>query len=118
MNSVTIPLTQGRFAIVDTDRYQALMQFKWRAVQAHFSWYAKATIVRNGKEISISMHRFIARTPFGLVCHHINGNSLDNRAENLTNVDKLAHTLYHRHNRILKKFEIPDGNDKTCTADY
>jgi len=49
------------------------------------------------------MHRFIARTPFGDVCHHINGDSLDNRFENLKNMGKQDHTMLERNNRIRIK---------------
>jgi len=98
-----IPLTHGKFAIVDNDRVAALRKFAWRAVKAKHCWYAKTTIRRNGKDIDISMHRFIAQTPFGMVCHHKSGNSLDNRAANLENMDKLTHTLYHRANNIRIK---------------
>lgn len=107
MSFGVIPLTHDKFAIVDNDDVLALRSFHWRAVQAHCGWYAKTTISRNGKPIDISMHRFIARTPFGLICHHKNGNSLDNRKENLINMDKLAHTLLHRNNKIRKKFNVP-----------
>lgn len=100
-----IPLTQGKFAIVRANREAALLKFSWRAVQHKRSFYAKTTIVKNGRQIDISMHRFIARTPFGLVCHHDNRNSLDNRDENLVNMTKRAHDLLHTLSSILIKFE-------------
>jgi len=52
------------------------------------------------------MHRFVAQTPFGMVCHHKNGNPLDNRQANLANQSKLEHKLYHRNNNLLRKFEL------------
>ena len=100
-----IKLTNGKTAIVDAHRYDALMKFSWRAVQARSSWYAKTTIVKNGKPITICMHRFIARTPFGQVTHHINHNSLDNREANLQNMTKEDHTDRHRLERIQVKFK-------------
>lgn len=100
-----IPLTKGMFAIVDNDRVSALRKFSWRAVKAHSKYYAKTTIRKHGKDITICMHRFIAQTPFGLICHHENGNSLDNRKVNLTNMEKRAHTITELNNRITRKFE-------------
>lgn len=91
------------FAIVDDDRYDALMKFSWRAVQAHSSYYAKTTITKNGKKIDICMHRFVARTPAGMVTHHKNKNSLDNRAENLENMTKDDHKFLERQSRIRIK---------------
>jgi len=107
-NFACIKLTQGKVAIVDKDREAAIRKFKWRAVKHQRSYYAKTTIIKNGRQIDISMHRFIARTPFGLVCHHLNYNSLDNRRANLENMDKLSHTLLHQNNRIRKKFRYDE----------
>lgn len=105
MAFAVIHLTQGKVAIVDNHRYAALNKFSWRAVHAHNNWYAKTTIRRDGVDIDISMHRFIARTPFGMVCHHINGNSLDNREANVKNMSKQEHTMLERNNRIRIKRE-------------
>lgn len=105
MSFAIIKLTQGKFAIVDPERYQALSHFHWRAVKARCKWYAKTTIVKNGIRITICMHRFIARTPFGMVCHHKNSDSLDNRACNLENLEKRFHNIIHQNNRISVKFE-------------
>lgn len=87
--------------------YPSLKNFHWRAVKAHFGWYAKATIHRDGKQFDIAMHRFIARTKLPQVTHHINGDTLDNRRENLQNMDKIDHKLHHANNRILRKFGCP-----------
>ena len=100
-----ILLKRGKFAIIDPEKLAVLSRFKWRAVQAHYGWYAKADVGDGVHRSSISMHRFIARTPFGQVCHHKNGNTLDNRFENLENMDKLSHTIYHQNNNISRKFE-------------
>jgi len=105
MEPALIKLTQGKFAIVDHAKLKVLQKFKWQAVQSKRNWYAKAYIRKNGKLIKISMHRFIARTPFGMVCHHKDLNSLNNRLENLQNVTKAWHTAFHKENRILIKFE-------------
>lgn len=99
-----IVLTQNKIAIVDDDRYDSLMKFKWRAVQRHGGYYAKTTIYHNGKRIDISMHRFVARTPFGMVTHHDNRITLDNRFCNLTNMTKENHNRFHTDDNVLIKF--------------
>lgn len=104
MSHGIIPLTQGKFAIVDSDYVHVLRKFAWRAVQHKRSWYAKATIVRTGAQIDISMHRFIAQTKFPDVCHHDNRNSLDNRKSNLINMTKAAHDLLHANNGLLIQY--------------
>ena len=105
-----IPLGNGKFAIVDADRYDALMKFTWRAVKARRNYYAKTTIYKNGLQIELSMHRFIARTPSGFVCHHKNRNPLDNRFENLANTTKYLHRLEHWNNPLKIKYETPQTN--------
>jgi len=87
MNSKTkqIPLTKGKFATVDDDMYEYLMQWKWycstsgRAVRTE----------RHGKnQIMIYMHRVIAKTPEGMECDHKNMNPLYNCRENLRNCSR------------------------------
>lgn len=78
-----IPLTQGKFAIVDDADYEHLMQWKWC-----FHKYAMRTEhlgMFNGKKKQkwIGMHSFIMDTPNGMQTDHINGNKLDNRRANL-----------------------------------
>jgi len=61
------------------------------------------------------MHRFIAQTPRGMICHHRNHNSLDNRLDNLANQDKRSHTLHHQANSINIKRDpsyIPAADEK------
>ncbi len=74
-----IPLTQGKFAIVDAEDYDWLIRYKWHACKCKNTYYASR--VRGGK--TIKMHREIMRAPKGLVCDHINHNGLDNRKRNL-----------------------------------
>ena len=100
-----INLTNNKIAIVDDDRYNALMKFQWRAVRKRGGWYAKTTIYKNGNRIDISMHRFVAKTPFGLVTHHRNRNTLDNRRANLINHTKACHNSLHANDNLLIKFQ-------------
>lgn len=105
-----IKLTQQKIAIVDDDRYDALIKFKWRAVKRRNSWYAKTTIYKNGNRIDISMHRFVAHTPFGKVTHHDNRNTLDNRRDNLINMTKENHNRIHANDTVLIKFAPVTAN--------
>lgn len=80
-----IPLTQGKFAIVDDRDYGRLIQFNWVFVSAirnqNQCGYASSRI--NGK--NIPMHRLILNTPDGMVVDHVNQNGLDNRRNNIRN---------------------------------
>jgi len=104
-NSKTIDLGNGHQAIIDEDLYPGLMKYKWRAVQAHRCWYAKTTVGSGDKQVELSMHRIIMRTPYGQVVHHRNRNSLDNRRINLVNMSKYDHQTEHRDNTLKIKYE-------------
>lgn len=71
-----IQLTQGKVTIVDDEDYEILNQYKWYANFNSGNYYAMNNKLG-------SMHRFIAKTPKGLVTDHINHNTLDNRRDNL-----------------------------------
>lgn len=74
-----IALTKSRFSIVDDSDYEALVANKWCASECGKNFYAVSRI--NGKVVH--MHRFLESPPPGMLVDHINGNTLDNRRENL-----------------------------------
>lgn len=83
-----IPLSRGLYAKVSPEDYDHLMQWKW---YAHLSAPNKGTYAKTHKTISekkytkVSMHREILRDQLseGMQVDHINGDTLDNRRENL-----------------------------------
>jgi len=81
-----IPLTQGKFAIVDPADYPSLSRHKWRLCKTKGKnvQYAERTIRRaDGKYSRILMHRQLIRPPEDCVIDHVNGSGLDNRRANL-----------------------------------
>lgn len=74
-----IPLTQGKFAIVDAEDYDRLSRYKWCAVKAGGTFYAGRK--KNG--IFVRMHREILCVPKGIICDHKDRNGLNNRKSNL-----------------------------------
>lgn len=75
MDSVRIPLTQGKFALVDAEDASQLSAHKWHAVLIHRAWYAAT----HGSSGRIYMHKFLLVAPTGFEVDHINGDGLDNR---------------------------------------
>jgi hypothetical protein len=81
-----IPLTQEKFALVDDEDYEFLMQWKW-----YFEGrYARATNKQILPIKSKYMHRLIMRNIAlnGESIDHINGDKMDNRKSNLRVCDK------------------------------
>lgn len=78
-----IPLTQGKFALVDNEDYDILIQWNWYAVKKENTFYARS----NPKQgiTPIRMHRLIMGLNIGdeRVIDHINHNGLDNQKHNL-----------------------------------
>ena len=75
-----IPLTQGKYAIVDASDYEWLSRYQWYAAQTGCGLCYAATNV-DGK--TVFMHRLIMDAPRGKVVDHIDGNGLDDRRANL-----------------------------------
>jgi len=74
----SIPLSQGKFALVDDDMFDYLMQWKW-SYRHGYAYRKKGMPSRD----NIHMHRVIMNTPDGMQTDHINGDGLDNRRANL-----------------------------------
>ncbi len=82
-----IPLTRGEYAIVDTEDYAYLMQWKWCAQPSKTTWYAMRWAPHpsgeKGKGATIFMHRVITGATGKWQTDHVNHNGLDNRRCNL-----------------------------------
>lgn len=80
-----IPLTRGKFALVDDDMFDFLSQFKWLAIGGRPTWYAgrgiSTGIAYKGR--TIYMHRLIIDAPEDMQVDHIDGNGLNNTRSNL-----------------------------------
>ena len=80
-----IKLTQGKEAIVDDEDYERLMEHRWHAAKAGNKYYAVRSLPTqsNGTRKRLKMHRAIINPSKGMEVDHKNGNTLDNRKENL-----------------------------------
>ena len=79
--SKTIPLTQGKVAIVDDADFDWLNQWKWYAIHRRSIWYAETRDRSTGR--CIRMHRLITKVQPDLQVDHRNRDGLDNRRCNL-----------------------------------
>ena len=97
-----IPLTRGLFATVDDEDFESLSKHRWFAVSGRGLFYAVRTVRAGRSKKTIRMHRELLGMPPGLlVCDHRNGNSLDNRRENLrcATVSQNAQNTTSSHNQ-------------------
>lgn len=92
----TIPLTQGKVAIVDQADYSMVARFRWRAVKRGTVWYAAAAC--DGRQTY--MHRMVLGLSAGdgIEADHINRDGLDNRRSNL----RRANRNQQNHNQVSR----------------
>lgn len=83
----TIPLTQGKVAIVDDIDFENLAQHKWYTYKERRKnrvvWYAVRNIGSSPNQRQLQMHREILGAHNSLLIDHKNGNGLDNQRDNL-----------------------------------
>ena len=92
-----IPLTQGKFAIVDPEDYDGLIGHKWFAMRSRRGFYAIRMVTKkNGRRKKIRMHRQILNAPADKLVDHINHNGLDNRKANLRIVTNMQNSWNKR----------------------
>jgi len=80
-----IPLTQGKFAMVDDADYDNLMQFSWQAQKRKHTWYAvRAGRLPNGEKTMFYMHRqILGLTDPKIQGEHQDRNGLNNQKANI-----------------------------------
>jgi hypothetical protein len=102
-----IPLTQGKFALVDDENYEDLMQFKWYAHRVGNIFYAVRAVQIGKKQQTEWMHRRILCLKFGdkRQTDHINHNGLDDKLNNIRVCTKKENSR----NRIVKQSNNSSG---------
>ncbi len=85
----TIPLTRGKYAIVDDEDYERISKHKWYALKGKHTYYAVREISlgggtrKNRQRTFVLMHREILNVPQGMDTDHENHNGLDNCRSNI-----------------------------------
>ena len=103
----TIPLTQGKFAIIDDVDYESVNRFKWYLNSPGYARTGVSLGYINGKEKKSKMvlHRLIMRPPKGMQVDHINHNTLDCRRANMricTNQENARNQAKYKGTSIFK----------------
>ena len=79
----TIPLTQGYLTKVDDEDYIKFASVRWYALVARSGVRAVRDVRINGERRHLHLSREILNAPRGRYVDHINGDTLDNRKQNL-----------------------------------
>lgn len=102
--TVKIPLTQGKFTLIDNKDYPLVSQYKWHVRTgsrprscSRILQYAASHLPISNK--IILLHRLILNPRKGEECDHINGDGLDNRRQNLRLVTHSENMMSQR-NRL------------------
>ena len=82
--------------------WQAVCKYHWSARKSHSCWYAVRKSTQAGRRTTIFMHRQLTGAQPDHVVHHKNGNTLDNRRENLEVTTGQAHAFLHAELRLFK----------------
>lgn len=79
-----IPLTQGKFTMVDDEDFERVSEHKWCASKRYGKkYYAVRGLTIEGYQTSMSIHRLIMNAKKGQEVDHIDGDGLNNRRSNL-----------------------------------
>jgi len=89
----TVPLTQGKVAIVNKEMEQWVLQWKWHAYLCNDSLFYAGRRADIGSSKRVQMHRAIIDPTDGMDCDHINGNALDNRVQNLRSCTRAQNAM-------------------------
>lgn len=97
-----IPLTQGKFTLVDESDYDDVSRFNWCAVKVKsghgIRYYAKRT------DVDIYLHVYLLNPPSGMEVDHMD-DSLDNRRSNLRIVNRSRNQMNRYSNGGTSKYK-------------
>jgi hypothetical protein len=87
VNTLEIPLTQDKIALIDEADYHLIEPYTWCAAYVKRTWYALSNLrvheMADGQTKTIRMHRLILGVDPGVQVDHENRDGLDNRRQNL-----------------------------------
>ncbi|RJQ39524.1 MAG: hypothetical protein C4555_03185 [Dehalococcoidia bacterium] len=100
---VLIPLRPAGFAIIDPADYELISPYKW-SMRVHKSGhiYAATSFWKDGRTITLMMHRVIMNAPKGVQVDHLDDNGLNNKRGNLRIATYAQNQQYQRISRKQK----------------
>ena len=102
-DTVRVPLTQGKVAIIDAEDSERVLRHKWRLLRAPRTCYAQTTrLCADGIWRTLFLHRFIIDAPDGSEVDHWDNDGLNNRRGNLVVCTRSIHAERQRVRRNNK----------------
>ena len=99
MATVTVPLTRGKFALIDAEDADTVLAHKWHSEPGRRgTWYAATQIAGR----YVSLHRLILGEPKGLQVDHRSRDGLDCRRANL----RICTARQNQHNAVVSARNI------------
>ncbi len=95
-----LKLSNNKSSIIDDDIYDYLSKFKWYYNKGYARRRARKSEGLNREKVML--HRFIINAKEGEIVDHINGNTLDNRVNNLrivSNKENVWNSTYMRNTK-------------------
>ena len=93
---VFVRLTQYKVAMIDAIDATKILPHKWHVHKSSYKYYACRKVGSRGKQKRIFMHHVISQPDEGQETHHIDGNSLNNRNNNLLNCTRKENLQYQQ----------------------
>jgi hypothetical protein len=97
----SVKLSKGLFALVDDEDFEKVSAFKWSASTHKTPYAIRSFGPKNHRQFEY-MHRFIVGADPNLDVDHENGNTLDNRKENLRIASRSDNMKNRNHSVIAK----------------
>lgn len=84
MRTVRLPLSNGKFALIDEADEPLVRQYTWTCYWHRTTWRVRRCFRKDGRSHTVYLHRFLmGDIPTGARVSHRNGDGLDNRRANL-----------------------------------
>jgi len=109
-----IPLTFGKYAMVDDEDYEKLSAKKWHARESHSTTYAVRSPKKRCDNLIIMHREIILSSHSDLQVDHIDGNGLNNQKYNLRLVTRSQNCRNQQNKK--GKTSIYPGVSKTTTG--
>jgi hypothetical protein len=99
-DTIDIPLTRNKVAIIDSSDYDLVAGYHWYTNVGNTTFYAVSFARRlDGSPQHLRMHRILMNAPDDLQVDHIDGNGLNNSRCNL----RLATRAENTHNQRIRE---------------